>query len=82
MSIRIGILTISDRSSRGERPDESGPALINAVAQQGWQVMRTAILPDEAEQVITTLAAWADGGEMDIILTTGGTGFSPARHYT
>jgi molybdopterin adenylyltransferase len=77
MSIRIGIITISDRSSRGERPDESGPALNNAVTQQGWQVVRTEILPDEAEQVKNALAAWADGGEMDIILTTGGTGFSP-----
>jgi len=77
MSIRIGIITISDRSSRGERPDESGPALNNAVTQQGWQVVQTEILPDEAEQLKTTLAAWADGGEMDVILTTGGTGFSP-----
>ena len=51
MSIRIGIITVSDRSSRGERLDESGPALINAVSQQGWQVVRTEILPDEIEQI-------------------------------
>jgi molybdopterin adenylyltransferase len=77
MSIRIGIITISDRSSRGERPDETGPALATAVSQQGWQVVRTEILPDEADQVKTTLVEWADAGEMDVILTTGGTGFSP-----
>jgi molybdenum cofactor synthesis domain-containing protein len=77
MSIRIGIITISDRSSRGERPDESGPALSEAITQQGWQVVRTEILPDELEQVKITLSEWADDGEMDVILTTGGTGFSP-----
>jgi len=75
--IRIGIITVSDRSSRGERPDESGPALMNAVSQQGWQVILTEILPDEIETLITTLTEWADSGKMDIILTTGGTGFSP-----
>ena len=77
MSIRIGIITVSDRSSRGERPDESGPALVKAVSQQGWEVVRTEVLPDEADQVKTKLVEWADGGEMDVILTTGGTGFSP-----
>ena len=77
MSIRIGIITVSDRSSKGERPDESGPALVNAVVQQGWQVTRTTILPDELIQLITTLTQWADSGEMDVILTTGGTGFTP-----
>src|SRR4030042_699435 len=77
MSIRIGSITVSDRSARGERPDESGPALANNVTQQGWQVIRTEILPDEIEQLIKTLTEWADNGEMDVILTTGGTGFSP-----
>ncbi len=74
--IRIGILTISDRSARGERPDESGPALAHAASQQGWQVIRTEILPDEFEQIKSTLADWCDSGGMDVILTSGGTGFS------
>jgi len=77
MSIRIGFITVSDRSSKGERPDESGPALVNAVVQQGWQVTRTTILPDELTQLIATLTQWADSGDMDVILTTGGTGFTP-----
>jgi molybdenum cofactor synthesis domain-containing protein len=77
MSIRIGIITISDRSSRGERVDESGPALVNAVNQHGWQVIRTGILPDELDQIKNSLIEWSDSGEMDVILTTGGTGFSP-----
>jgi molybdenum cofactor synthesis domain-containing protein len=77
MAIRIGILTISDRSSSGERPDESGPALVKAVTQHGWQVIRTGIQPDEFDSIKKSLIEWADSGNMDIILTAGGTGFSP-----
>lgn len=75
--MRIGIVTVSDRSSRGERPDLSGPALVEAVSHQGWQVSRTVIIPDDLDMIMTILAEWADSGEMDVILTTGGTGFSP-----
>src|SRR5512143_4338028 len=77
MTIRIGIVTVSDRSSRGERPDLSGSALVEAVSQQGWQVSRTVIIPDDLDMIMTLLAEWADSGVMDVILTTGGTGFSP-----
>ena len=76
MNIRFGILTVSDRSARGERPDLSGPALVELVTARGWDVVRTLIVPDEPEQVRNTLCAWADGGEMDVLLTTGGTGFA------
>jgi molybdenum cofactor synthesis domain-containing protein len=77
MAIRIGIITISDRSARAERPDSSGPALANAVSEQGWQVVRSTILPDEFELIVAALTEWADTGEVDVILTSGGTGFSP-----
>jgi molybdopterin adenylyltransferase len=77
MNIRFGILTSSDRSSRGERPDLSGAALAKLVMAQGWEVVRTIILPDDRNALIETLSAWADAGDLDIILTTGGTGFSP-----
>jgi molybdopterin adenylyltransferase len=77
MTLRFGILTCSDRSSRGERPDLSGPALVELVTAQGWVVVKTTILPDEVDALRETLSTWADGGEMDIILTTGGTGFAP-----
>jgi len=77
MELRIGILTISDRSSRSERPDLSGPALVEALQAQGWRVVRRGVLPDDFERLRTRLAEWADGGELDVILTTGGTGFSP-----
>ena len=76
MKLRFGILTSSDRSARGERPDLSGPALAELVADQGWTVVRTTILPDDLGALSETLSAWADGGDLDIILTTGGTGFA------
>jgi molybdenum cofactor synthesis domain-containing protein len=77
MNLRIGILTSSDRSSRGERPDLSGPALAEVVTARGWTVAKTAVLPDDLARLIETLSDWADSGEVDVILTTGGTGFSP-----
>ena len=77
MTLRFGILTSSDRSSRGERPDLSGPALADIVNAQGWKVLHTAIVPDDLDALRETLSNWADSGEMDIILTTGGTGFAP-----
>ena len=75
--MRIGILTVSDRSARGERPDLSGPAIEELISERGWSVNRVEIIPDELPLLIDTLATWADSGEFDIILTTGGTGFSP-----
>jgi molybdenum cofactor synthesis domain-containing protein len=62
---------------RGERPDASGPALAEAVQAQGWQIVRQMILPDDLDDLVDLLAAWADSGEIDVILTTGGTGFAP-----
>ena len=73
--MRIGIVTISDRSSLGERADESGPALVKAVTDLGWQVVNSTILPDDLGQITSKLVEWADSGDMDVILTTGGTGF-------
>jgi molybdenum cofactor synthesis domain-containing protein len=75
--LRFGILTVSDRSSQGERPDASGPALQEVVLSQGWRVVSHDIVPDELSLLKAKLAAWADGDGIDVILTTGGTGFSP-----
>jgi molybdenum cofactor synthesis domain-containing protein len=77
MKIRVAILTISDRSSRGERADLSGPALADMIAQQGWVVVNREIVPDELPDIKTKLAEWADSEQVDLLLTTGGTGFSP-----
>ena len=74
--LRFGILTVSDRSSLGKRPDASGPALAEAVTLQGWKVVQTAVIPDELEKISETLADWADSGTLDLVLTTGGTGFA------
>ena len=77
MTIRFGILTLSDRSSGGERPDTSGIALARLVQAEGWSVTKQAILPDDESAIRATLIEWVDGSEVDVILTTGGTGFSP-----
>lgn len=77
MKLRIGIITVSDRSSRDERPDLSGPALVEMAKSKGWDVGETLIVPDDLDVIRDTLILWADSGDMDIILTTGGTGFSP-----
>lgn len=75
--VRFGILTLSDRSSRGERPDSSGPALAALIEAEGWSVVKQSILPDEESAIRGLLVEWSDGGEVDVILTTGGTGFAP-----
>jgi len=77
MPLRFSILTVSDRSARGERPDSSGPALVEVIHQQGWQVVETAIVPDERAAIQAALISWCDRGDTDVLLTTGGTGFAP-----
>ena len=75
--IRFGILTLSDRSARGERADASGPALAKLLEGEGWSVAMQSLLPDDQSAIREQLISWADGGDVDVILTTGGTGFSP-----
>jgi molybdopterin adenylyltransferase len=75
--IRFGVLTVSDRSSRGEREDLSGPDLVSLVESNGWQVSAEAVVPDEEADIRAVLVEWADGGNIDVILSTGGTGFAP-----
>lgn len=77
MTIRVGILTLSDRSARGKREDASGPALALRVEREGWSAVRKLILPDDESAIRETLASWADADDLDLILTTGGSGFSP-----
>ncbi len=74
---RVGLLTVSDRSATGARDDRSGPALAELLEGQGWQVAAQAIVPDEQVQISARLRNWADAGGLDLILTTGGTGFAP-----
>lgn len=76
MSIKFAILTVSDRSSSGTREDRSGPLLQQAVIDSGWQVKQTDIVSDEFPEIVDKLQTWSDSGEINVILTTGGTGFS------
>ena len=75
--IRVGILTISDRCSRGEREDLSGPAVKAALPEDMFVVALEAIVPDDKKTIAETLKRWCDEYECHVILTTGGTGFSP-----
>ncbi len=76
-AIRVAILTVSDRSARGERADASGPALAALVLEHGWQVVNTNIVPDDRSVIEGMLVQWCDVPGIDLILTTGGTGFAP-----
>lgn len=75
--MRAAVLTVSDRSSRGERDDLSGPALRRLLEANGAQVIRAGVVPDDRALIEQTLREWADSGEVELILTTGGTGFGP-----
>lgn len=74
--IRFGILIISDRSFRGEREDLTAPELSKFIANSGHSVAQLQIVPDETAAISSTLIDWSDKGSVDIILTSGGTGFS------
>jgi molybdenum cofactor synthesis domain-containing protein len=74
--INIGILTISDKGSKGQRQDKSGEAIRDGVAEIKSTVVKYEIVPDEKDIIAERLADWADSGMVDVILTTGGTGLS------
>ena len=71
------VLTVSDRCARGERPDLGGPLAARMLADAGYRVIETAVAPDEHSRIEAILADWADGIAPALIVTTGGTGFSP-----
>ena len=75
--IHAAIITVSDRSFRGERPDLSGPALAEALPSEYYLVTTQRIVPDEREQIAALLRKLADEGTADVIFTTGGTGVAP-----
>lgn len=70
------VITLSDKGFRGERVDESGPAAVRMLEEAGYQVVETMILPDEPAVLKTQLIRLADGRQVDLVLTSGGTGFS------
>ena len=74
---RVGIITASDKGSRGEREDLSGAALRELVREIDGEVVEYVVLPDDRDLLAAKMREWADERHLDLILTTGGTGFSP-----
>ena len=77
MHIRAAVVTISDKGYSGEREDASGPLLANLLADMGVEIVEQALVPDEPDQIAATLIRLADGLDLDLVLTTGGTGLTP-----
>lgn len=75
--MRIGLLTISDRGAGGEYEDRSGPLMAQILTERTpWQVTHQTIVPDDPQRISATLTAWCSAG-VNLILTSGGTGFAP-----
>jgi molybdenum cofactor synthesis domain-containing protein len=74
---RLAILTISDAGAAGKRVDGSGDAIVEWATGAGHKVIARDLVPDETDQIVARLVTWADGGMVDLILTTGGTGLTP-----
>ena len=79
--IKVGIVTVSDKASQGEREDQSGQVIRELMMEMGAQVTHYIIVPDEVELIKEALIKFADLKGVDLILTTGGTGFAP-RDWT
>jgi len=79
--MRIGILTVSDLGAIGQRADTSGDAIVQWAGSHGYEVVVRSVVADETDRIAGKLARWADSGEVDVILTTGGTGLT-ARDVT
>lgn len=74
---QAAVITLSDKGSRGERIDESGPMIAQTLQERGYDVVETLLLPDGEEELKRQLMRLTDQRQVDLILTTGGTGFSP-----
>lgn len=75
-SFKAAVITVSDKGARGERVDESGPAAKEMLEEAGYEVVETLIIPDEPEKLKTELIRLADEVRADLVVTSGGTGFS------
>ena len=73
----VGILTISDKGSRGERQDKSGEAIREIISSMDVRIANYDIVPDEKELIIEKLVRWVDEDDLDVLITTGGTGLTP-----
>ena len=77
LPLRAAVITLSDKGSRGEREDKSGPLIVEMLTATGYKVEEALLLPDDAAQLKTQLLRLADTRQVNLILTTGGTGFAP-----
>jgi len=77
LTIRAGVITVSDKGSQGMREDRSGPEIVKMLEGIGVEVGDSAIVPDEIDRIQASLIEFADQRRMDLIVTTGGTGVSP-----
>ena len=77
VEIRAVVITVSDRCARGLAQDESGPALIELLQEMGAKIVAAIIVPDDLEPLTAKLCTYADDAEVNFVITTGGTGFSP-----
>jgi len=75
--VRVGVLTVSDRASRGEREDESGRLVAEILGTIGATTARYDVVPDDVERIAEKLVDMADNSRLDIVFTTGGTGLAP-----
>ena len=76
-STRVAVLTVSDGCFSGEREDRSGDLIAQWCTRRKYELTHRSVVPDETDQIIPQLVRWADSGDVDVILSTGGTGFSP-----
>lgn len=74
---QAAVLTVSDRSFRGERPDGGGPLVAQLLEGAGYEIAETVIVPDEQDQIEAALRKLCDEAGVALVVTTGGTGFSP-----
>ena len=77
MGFRAVIITVSDKGSRGEREDRSGPEVAGVLKTIGADIIASQIIPDEKEMIRMALMEWCEEGKADLVVTTGGTGVSP-----
>ena len=75
--LTAAVITVSDKGFKGQREDTSGPALCDMLRAEGWEVVHTALVPDERDMISRELISCADEKRIALVLTTGGTGFSP-----
>lgn len=76
-AVRVAVLTVSDGCARGEREDRSGQLLVDWCGRRGYRLTERGVVPDETGPIAARLTEWADSGQVDVVLTTGGTGLGP-----